>query len=197
MHLKIGTGLSSAFASVVLQAVCGPLVLAASPPGTEDGVLNKDMVKDIAGAMAKKSSPLSQADTLAGQGRWADAYDAYTTEINLHRDNSVSPRVKRMVCAARLKRWNEVIADGNEILKAKSPGPQKRAKVLQRRAEAYAALKKYELARVDLLEEIKLWPDSRPAYVDLIKVYQASGDWQGVAETQKKLDALDTEIKPF
>ncbi|HEY9681849.1 MAG TPA: hypothetical protein V6C86_09740 [Oculatellaceae cyanobacterium] len=197
MHLKIGIGLSSAFASVVLYAVCGSLAFAAGPPDAEDGVLNKDIVKDIAGAMAKKSSPLSRADTLAGQGRWADAYDAYTTEISRDKDNSVSSRVKRMVCAARLKRWNEVIADGNEILKAKSPGTQKRAKVLQRRAEAYAALKKYDLARVDLLEEIKLWPDSRPAYVELINVYQAAGDWQGAAETQKKLDALDSEIKPF
>jgi tetratricopeptide (TPR) repeat protein len=196
VQLQFEPGWTSVLASVFVFAICGPQAYAENSLDEKDGVLNHGLIQDISGALGKKTS-VTRADELAACQNWAAAYELYTKEINRRKDDAVPPRMKRMICAARMKRWKDVIADADAILKSKEPGPQKRAKVMQRRGQAYAELKQYKLACQDLEQVIKIWPDYRQAYVELIQIYQQTGNVQGEKATQKKLDALDSELKPF
>ena len=174
-----------------------PIANAPARAGDEEAI--KGLSRDFNASMEKKISEDSEdkAKLYVVQGNWEAAYKEYSKLIDQHPQRNLGARMQRMLCANKLKRWQQVIDDGTAIMNGHEGGFQNRSKVLDRRGIAYAELKMYDKACADFAEEARLWPDNRRSYAQLVRCYNLAGKKKEAAEAQKKIDELDKDIRPF
>jgi tetratricopeptide (TPR) repeat protein len=183
---------------VLLSVLQIPIAHAPAIADDEDAV-GRGLSRDFNATMEKKiaEDKKDKAELFVVQGKWEAAYNEYSKFIEQHPRKNMTARMQRMLCANKLKRWQQVIDDGMAIMNGHEGGVQNRSKVLERRGIAYAELKMYDKACADFAEEARLWPDSRRAYVQLVRCYNLAGKKKEAAEAQKKIDELDKDIRPF
>lgn len=170
------------------------------PVCADEATKGHGLAGDFSDVMDKKmgNDKPDQGELLVVQGKWDEAYKVYSKQIAARPGKiCVSARMQRMLCSSKLKHWQQVIDDGTVILNSKEGGVQVHSKVFERTGIAYAELKNYDRACSCFNQELKLFPDSRQAFVQLARCYKLAGHPKEAAAAQKKLDELDKDLQPF
>lgn len=99
--------------------------------------------------------------------------------------------IDRITVCEHLQKWSKVVSDCTACLQV-DPIDHRRH-ILRSRAAAYVGLRNYAKAKADLQEAVKLSPDDIKIHNDLVAVYKALGDKNGVAEEGEKIKSLNRD----